>query len=219
MTPRQRDKVRSLVAESGAPIDAQTIAAALDVHVTTARFHLNNLVSEGSAVTVTLPPDGVGRPRVGYQVVIPPPIDDLLIMLITRIGTTPEAREELAAEVGRAWASKHLPVTVQPSDADRLPDPVVLAETILTRLGFRITEVLSAFGDHEITIGGCPLQELEADLPEVARGVVRGMLEAALSAGSATLGSSYAVTVQPDSRAGACELHLQLARVPATSHK
>lgn len=211
-TPRQRDRVRSLVAEAESPIDAQTVAAALDVHVTTARFHLNNLVDEGAAVAVVLPPDGVGRPRVGYRVVIAPPIDDLLVMLIARLGDTPEAREKLAAEVGHAWAAKHLPAEVTEG---ALPDPVVLAETILTRLGFRITGVVSAFGDHEITLCGCPLQTIEAELPEVARGVVRGILEEALVSGSAALSSSYAVAVRPDSASGACELRLSLARTSA----
>ncbi|MFZ2512603.1 MAG: hypothetical protein WAW85_16100, partial [Gordonia sp. (in: high G+C Gram-positive bacteria)] len=209
MTPRQRDRVRSLVAESEAPIDAQTIASTLDIHVTTARFHLNNLVAEGSAVTIALPPDGVGRPRVGYRVVVAPPIDDLVVMLIMRLGETPEAREALSVDVGRAWAAKHLPVESWKDDAAGSPDPLVIAETILTRLGFRITGVLSAFGDHEITLGGCPMQELEADLPEVARGVVRGILEEALATGAPQLSSRFAVTVTPDARAGACELHLQ----------
>lgn len=228
-SPRQRDRVRTLVAEADAPIDAQTVASRLDIHVTTARFHLNNLVDEGSAVTVTLPPDGVGRPRVGYRVVVAPPIDDLTIMLIRRLGDTPEAREAIAREIGREWAAKHLPMgsaneqsgpsSPEPRDDEPvdLPDPLVVAETILTRLGFRITGVLSAFGNHEITLGGCPLQELEAELPEVARGVVGGILEEALMASSPVLGSTFGVTVTPDPHAGACELHLYLSRKPAVS--
>ncbi|GAA3970028.1 hypothetical protein [Gordonia caeni] len=213
MTPRQRDRVRSLVAEAAEPIDAHTIAAHLEVHVTTARFHLNNLVDEGAAVAVVLPPDGVGRPRIGYRIVVPPPIGDLVVMLIARLGETPEAREALAAEVGRAWAAKHLP----PGDLDEaIPDPVVLTETILTRLGFRITGVVSAFGDHEVTLCGCPLQDLEAELPEVACGVVRGILEAALDEGSADLSAHYGVTVRPDS-GGACELRLSLAELSPAS--
>ncbi|MFC0314317.1 hypothetical protein ACFQNE_12970 [Gordonia phosphorivorans] len=214
MSPRQRDRVRSLIADADTPIDAQTVAAALSVHVTTARFHLNNLVEEGSAVAVGLPPVGVGRPRVGYRLVVAPPIDDLMLMLIARLGATPEEREELAAEVGHAWAAKHLPTTDLGPDV--LPDPVVLAETILTRLGFRITDVVSAFGQHEISLCGCPLEELEKDLPEVARGVVRGLLEATLAAGSATLSSHYAVQVRP-APGGACELRLNLSQVAEAS--
>ena len=209
MSPRQRDRVRSLVAEADYPIDAQTVATALNIHVTTARFHLNNMVDEGAVVTVALPPEGVGRPKVGYRLVVAPPIDDLLIMLITRTGESPEAREVLAADVGRAWAAEHLPQ----ADID-VPDPVVLAETILTRLGFRILGVMRVFGDHEITLCGCPLQDLERDLPEVARGLVRGILEAALAAGSDALPTNYAVTVRPDPN-GACELRLSLTQSAA----
>ncbi|GAA4745350.1 hypothetical protein [Gordonia alkaliphila] len=210
MSPRQRDRVRSLVADSEAPIDAQTVAAELSVHVTTARFHLNNLVEEGSAIAINLPPIGVGRPRVGYRLVVAPPVDDLMLMLVARLGETPEQREELAAEVGRAWAAKHLPSVA--IDAELVPDPVVLAETILTRLGFRITDVVSAFGQHEITLCGCPLEKIEHELPEVARGVVRGLLETALTAGSPALAAQYAVAVRP-APGGKCELRLNLAQV------
>ena len=215
MTPRQRDRVRSLVAEAAEPIDAHTIAEHLGVHVTTARFHLNNLVDEGAAVAVPLPPDGVGRPRIGYRVVVPPPIGDLVVMLIARTGETAEAREELAAEVGRAWAAKHLP-SGDLDEAAAAPDPVVLAETILTRLGFRITGVVSAFGEHEVTLCGCPLQDLADDLPEVACGVVRGILEAALDTGATDLNAHYGVRVRPDSD-GACELRLSLAELSSAA--
>ncbi|MFT3661027.1 MAG: hypothetical protein QM809_06410 [Gordonia sp. (in: high G+C Gram-positive bacteria)] len=211
MSPRQRDRVRSLVAEAENPIDAHTVAAVLNIHVTTARFHLNNLVDEGAVAAVALPPDGVGRPKVGYRTVATPPIDDLLILLIARTGETPEARETLAADVGRAWAAGHPPAV----DVD-MPDPVVVAETVLTRLGFTVTGVVSAFGSHEITLCGCPLHDLERTLPEVARGLVRGILEGSLF-GSAILRSAYAVDVRPDPHAGACELRLSLAPAPADS--
>lgn len=215
MTPRQRDRVRTLVADAPAPIDAQTVAAALGVHVTTARFHLSNLVDEGAAVWIVLPSDGVGRPRVGYRIVVPPPIDDLLFMLIARVAPTPSEREVLAADVGRAWAAKHLPADIAHDDGPA--DPVVLAETILTRLGFKITGVLSTFGDHEISLCGCPLQDLEHELPEVASGVVRGILEEALRSGGQTLESAYSVSVVTDASQGACELRLSVTRVASAT--
>ena len=213
MSPRQRDRVRSLVTEAAEPIDAPTISELLNLHVTTVRFHLKNLVDEGAIVAVPLPPNGVGRPRLGYRVVMAPPIDELLVMMIAQAADTPEGREELAARAGSAWAAKHLPAPGPvPTTPTGLPDPVVLAETVLTRLGFKVTGVVSAFGDHEITLCGCPLQSLEKELPEVARGLVRGILTEALAAGSPALASSYAVGVRPDGQAGACELRLRLAR-------
>ncbi|NLG44968.1 hypothetical protein [Gordonia sp. (in: high G+C Gram-positive bacteria)] len=216
-TGRQRDRVRSLLAEADGPIDAQAVSAALGVHVTTARFHLNNLVDEGSAETVPLAPEGVGRPRVGYRIVVAPPIDELLLMLIAKMGSTPEVREHLAAEAGREWAARHGVAEADPQEM-LVPDPVVIVETILTRLGFRITDVMSAFGRHEINLCGCPLQHIGDELPEVARGVVRGIVEQALAAGYQRLGGAYSVTVRPDGREGDCELHLSLERAKASSH-
>jgi len=216
--PRQRDRVRTLVAEAAEPIDAQAVASALGVHVTTARFHLNNLVSEGAAETVTMAPEGVGRPRVGYRMVVAPPIDELFLMLIARIGATPEVREHLAAEAGREWAARHAAEAVTVAEEPGVPDPVVVVETILTRLGFRITDVMSAFGRHEIHLCGCPLQEISDELPEVARGVVRGIVEQSLAAALPLLGTAYTVTVAPDTAAGDCELQLGLTKVAASLH-
>ena len=48
-------------------------------------------------------------------------------------------------------------------------------------------------------------------LPEVARGVARGVIEQALAASSPALSSQYAVTVAPDPAGGDCEIVLRLA--------
>lgn len=228
MSVRQRDRVRAMLAEAGPPLDAQSVADALAIHVSTARFHLGNLVTEGAAETVALPPVGVGRPRVGYRIVHTPSIDDLTVLLIARMGSTPELREHLGAEAGREWAARHAVSPAAPGDLPAgtsakvpnpvaIPDPVVVVETILTRLGFRISGVVSAFGRHRIELCGCPLQSIAVELPEVARGVVRGIVEQALMANRLTLGDSYQVSVLPDCREGACELALSLTRIPATA--
>ena len=85
----------------------------------------------------------------------------------------------------------------------------------LTALGFRVSNVMSAFGTHELRICSCPLKDIGRHHPEVARGVARGVIEQTLASSSAALASQYLVDVVPDP-AGDCEITLRLSRVRAT---
>ncbi|GEE01309.1 transcriptional regulator [Gordonia spumicola] len=203
-TGRPRDRVRELLATSDTELDAHEVGRALDIHATTARFHLNNLVTEGAAITVQLPPEGVGRPRLAYTIAPPPAADELDRLLLMQLGPTPEAREAAAATAGRQWARLH----AAPAPQAALPDPVIAVETTLTRLGFRITDVLSEFGRHRITLCSCPLKHLASRAPEVARGAVRGAVDEALAAGA--LDDAYDAVVHPDPD-GDCTLILVLS--------
>ncbi|NLG45208.1 hypothetical protein [Gordonia sp. (in: high G+C Gram-positive bacteria)] len=213
MPVRSRDRARALLADSAEGLDAHQVAEALDVHVTTARFHLNNLVDEGAAISETLRPDGVGRPRVLYRLVPAPPSDELLHLLLRQLGGTEAEREQLASLAGRAWAQSHAGPAATFDDGS-VPDPVVVIETLLTRLGFRITDVVSAFGSHRVLLCSCPLQTIAARNPEIAHGVVRGAIAYALGQASQALDGAYAIDVSPDP-AGACELRLALTPVRA----
>lgn len=218
MPVRSRDRVRAIVAGAANGLDAHQVAEALDIHVTTARFHLNNLVEAGAIVAETLQPGGVGRPRVLYRAAPAPPSDELLFLLLRELGGTESEREAAAATAGRAWARTHAQPTVpDASDADAatsLPDPVTVITTALAALGFRVTETVSAFGSHRVSICSCPLQSIAGRNPEIAHGVVRGAVEYALESASPVLDGSYAVDVSPDP-AGDCELVLNLSGVRA----
>ncbi|MCH5644009.1 transcriptional regulator [Gordonia sp. ABSL49_1] len=213
----QRDKVLAILADRGAPVDAREVADALDIHVTTARFHLNKLVSDDAASTVELRSTTAGRPRIGYRAVSAPPVDDLIGHLLAQLGSTSAAREHAAADAGRVWADVNaLSRLNPPSHADvALPDPITVAVETLTALGFRVSIVMSAFGTHELRICSCPLKDIGRHHPEVARGVARGVIEQTLASSSAALASQYLVDVVPDP-AGDCEITLRLSRVRAT---
>lgn len=211
MPVRSRDRARALLADAPDGLDAHQVAAALDVHVTTARFHLNNLVDEGSAVSDTLRPGGVGRPRVRYRSVPAPPADELLHLLLRQLGGTEAERERSAALAGRAWArTRQLhPAPVEPCTAVSLPDPVTAVAAALTDLGFQVTDAVSAFGEHRLRVCSCPLRSIAARNPEIAHGVVRGAVDHTLEQASPLLGDSYAVDVSPHPD-GDCELVLNL---------
>lgn len=206
ITAKPRERVRALLAESSNGLDAHEVGAALDIHATTARFHLNNLVTEGAAITEQLAPEGVGRPRVAYRIAPPPAADELGGLLLRRLGPTDSAREEAAAGAGREWARLH----AAPAQQTLLPDPVIAVEATLTRLGFQVTKAESEFGRHRITVCSCPLAHLAGPVPEVARGVVRGVVEECLTTASPVLGRTYQVAVEPAAD-GDCSLTLLLS--------
>ena len=208
MPVRSRDRARALLADNPDGLDAHQVAEALDIHVTTARFHLNNLVDEGSAVSETLSPDGVGRPRVLYRTPPAPPADELLHLLLRHLGATEAEREQVASIAGRAWAQAHTDRPASTATID-VPDPVTVVATALTALGFRLTDAVSAFGEHRLRVCSCPLQSIAARHPEVVHGVVRGAVDYALEQASPVLDGTYAVDVSPDPD-GDCELMLNL---------
>lgn len=209
METAARDRVLELVRTNG-PLSAPEVAEALELHVTTARFHLGNLVEAGQLETAAEARRTVGRPRVTYSARPVAPVDELMGLLLTRLGPTPEARELAAADAGRLWAAPRAGAT----PPDSLPDPVSVAAAVLRRLGFEISGSTSAFGVHDLQICSCPLQGLAASVPEVARGVVRGAVEQALALASPTLASQYAVRATPDPH-GDCAISVRLAPVPS----
>ncbi|MCF8588584.1 hypothetical protein [Gordonia liuliyuniae] len=186
---RQRDRVREVLEGSDVGLDATEVGAALGVHVTSARFHLNNLVTDGVAVTEQLAPEGVGRPRLAYRIAPPAAADSLNDLLLMQLGTTARAREDAAAAGGREWVRRHASQSAQTA----LPDPVIAVQAALGDLGLRITDVASDLHAHHVTICSCPLADITGALPEIARGTVRGVAEEALDAIAETFGVGYLV--------------------------
>lgn len=201
-----------LLRESSGHLDAHTLAAALDLHVTTIRFHLTGLEEEGLVRTRQLPAEGVGRPRLGYLAVKEPSYTDLVALLAARIGGTAAEREAKAFEVGSDWAGT-LTAATESADGDPArteSDAGSLIISALGRLGFRTQTATSAFGTHTLTLCTCPLVETARTNPEVVRGIQRGLIQRILDDQVDTLGKSYSVDVLPDPDDGNCLVRLIL---------
>src|SRR5262245_40685923 len=91
---QQRQNVLAVLQRAPAPVDAQHIADALRIHITTARFHLTTLEGQG----VIRRRDGskpgrAGRPRLTYE--IAPKLDyaDIVALFAAHLGGTPAERE------------------------------------------------------------------------------------------------------------------------------
>lgn len=210
---RQRDHVLATVEAAAEPVDATHVAAALDIHVSTARFHLNNLIDTGMVKAVALPATSVGRPRTGYAPTVAMPDVRLIALLVENLGADRAQRTAAAVDIGRRWAE---PITDGPIlHAPRcgLADPVPVAEALLSRLGFVVRSATSAFGEHELAICSCPLRDITRADPAVSRAIVEGALQESLDALPALIGR-YAATAAPDPAGIDCTILLRLTPAP-----
>lgn len=213
MSGDPRTTVLGVLRVADTPVTAAEMAQQLGVHVTTARFHLRNLVADGKAATVQLRSESAGRPRTGYVAVNELAVDDLLSILLGHLGSSATEREQTGALAGRQWAAQVLAGS-PPSDPAAVPDPATVTADALRLLGFKVSNVLSAFGTHEITMCSCPLRQVGTSHPEIARGIARGAVEYAIEASSPALAGHYGVHVVP-APDGDCEITLRLARAAA----
>ncbi|WP_232512575.1 helix-turn-helix transcriptional regulator [Rhodococcus pyridinivorans] len=203
---KQRERILGLLRESSGPVDAHHLAATLDLHVTTVRFHLAGLGEEGLVRTLQLPIERVGRPRLGYVAVKEPSYTDLVALLAARIGGTPTEREDKAFEVGSDWAGM-LALALAPAPT---VDAGTLVIDALQQLGFETQSATNAFGTHSLTLCTCPLAEIARTNPEVVRGIQRGLIQRVLDDHADLLRSRYAVDVRPDPQDGNCLVQLVL---------
>lgn len=150
---------------SPAPLDAQSLAAELGLHVTTARFHLDQL----ERVSLVRRQSGVqqrrGRPSVLYTPTGEPRDDDartaFIDVLVDALGDRPDG-PAVSAEAGRRWA-----------DSINLPGHDRRAVTdLLERLGFEP----DPDGDT-IRLRSCPFRDPARAHPEIVCSVHRGLLE------------------------------------------
>ncbi len=202
---QQRQRVLELMRAADNPVDARQIAEALQIHVTTARFHLSTLegqgvIRRGGAASGA---GRVGRPRLTYE--IAPRLDyaDIVALFAAHLGGSPEEREERALRIGADLA--HRVRVARRRGETSIADLVVAT---LGELGFQVRSVLTSFGEVSVEICTCPLAEVAVDSPEVVRGIQQGMIQEVIDLNAEVIGSRYTAAVRPDARHGSCEVNL-----------
>lgn len=195
-------------------LSAQELAGVVGLHLTTVRFHLDQMVAAGLLAAAQARPAGAGRPRKLYAVPgVPPeaPTDPDAIqahaVLSEIVGRAvdesddpalSEVRPTLLEASGRAWARDHVDRL-----ANRVNDrtPATTPGAWLGKIGAVLDllvgwghspEVRTAAGAREVDIllRDCPFLALAKDQPQTVCGVHRGLLRGALDAlgeGSAEL--------------------------------
>jgi len=172
---------------------AAELAAYLDLHVTTVRFHLDQLVAGGYLVTAFERSTKVGRPRKLYAA---PAVDEsdaaeaqrhfqVLAALLAQNWPTGEAEAISAEEAGRRWAMAH-------ADPDRAGQPpAATAGRWLAKVGDMVDqlehwgytpELSTSHGGRTVTIAlhNCPFLALARQRPDVVCGVHHGLIHGAL---------------------------------------
>lgn len=173
-------------------LTAADLAAELGLHVTTARFHLDQLV-QSQLVDASFVRAGVGRPRKLYRIRarrMPEPQGDETLRALTELlagAWRPGEDAPLTPEeAGEQWALAH---------ADQLPEseraPATTAGAWLGKVG-RTVDLLQQWGyvpevrtedggrTAELTLYDCPFLSLAQAHPDVVCGVHRGLLKGAL---------------------------------------
>lgn len=164
-SPRRR-QVLDTLRESTAPLDAATVAARLALHVTTARFHLDQLVAAGIAQRRTGAERRRGRPRMLYSPAGPVRDEDSREQLIRVLADALASQDDHAAaavRAGRRWAA----------DLDPIGDATVTSlVAVLNRLGFDPEPQ-----DSEILLRSCPFRDAAREHPDVVCAAHRGLVE------------------------------------------
>lgn len=203
---QQRQRVLGLLRTVAAPVDAHHIADALQIHVTTVRFHLSTLEGQGYIRRGDgIRNRGAGRPRLTYEVA--PRLDyaDIVSLFAAHLGGTVEERETRALRIGADLAHRvHL---ARPRAESSISDLVVVT---LNELGFKVSSVLTSFGEITVVICTCPLAEVAASAPEVVRGIQQGLIQEVVDLNVEAIGERYQVSVAPDPHGGSCAVSLVL---------
>jgi len=181
-----RRAVLDALRRSATPLDAQTIAAGLELHVTTVRFHLEQL----EAVRLVHRSHGAdgrrGRPRIRYVATAAPaapaaPAEDgreqLIDALAGALADGDDGGRSRSVAAGRTWADAIVADAAGDDGIDH--DEVATLVRVLDGLGFD-----PARGDSdEIRLRACPFRDAARNHPQVVCSVHLGLVERVLAQG------------------------------------
>ena len=211
--PRRR--LLALLRGADHPLGAQELAELTGQHVTTVRFHLDVLTKDSLVRQLQQPPQGRGRPRIGYTAVQRSVgYQELAQVLAERLGSDPRRRLDASVTAGRAWGAK---VDDCEREIETLNDAREVATALSAELGFAPEQVGPAPPDDETTtirFTACPLRELARTHSEVVCGVHLGMLREVLdrSGKPGAINASLHPFVEPELCLARLSTNVQSAR-------
>ena len=174
---------------------AAELAAYLGLHVTTVRFHLDQLVAGGFLVTAFERSTRVGRPRKLYAA--PPPLPaeshqdlsrhfEVLAGLLATSWPTDGRAPATPQEAGRRWATDHADPATATTESAKTPGRwLAKVGDMVDQLDeWGYTPALStSHGGRTVTIElhNCPFLALARIRPDVVCGVHHGLITGALA--------------------------------------
>lgn len=164
-----RRQVLDAVRSAAQPLDASAVADRLGLHVTTARFHLDQLVAAGLVQRLVGADKRPGRPRLLYATAGPIRDDDAREQLIEVLAAALAREADPGADAlgaGRRWGETF----ARPDPEDPLPALVDVFE----RLGFDPETDAAA---DSIRLRACPFRAAAREHPDVVCSVHRGLIQ------------------------------------------
>jgi predicted ArsR family transcriptional regulator len=186
--------------------DAHQLAAAMGLHVTTVRFHLQILERAGLAESRPDPRGRAGRPRTLHAATSDADphrdlrrkvaaYEELEATLAAHLGDSLEHRAERAEQAGASWSGRLAPHQQQATDAT---DATARVHELCHHLGFD-PETVSDRDGWQIFLRACPFRAVARTHPEVVCGVHRGLIRGTLAeAGVPGLMAELAPFVEPE---------------------
>ena len=188
-----RAAMLELLRAAPGPLTAQQMAAELGVHHTAVRQHCEVLAEAGLVVGETFPPQGRGRPRMGYRLV-----------------ETPDPYKWLATLLAESVREGRSPIETGRLHGERAtPSPEGPAETIRAeaeRLGFRPDVRRGRGGRVELVLQECPFADVADADPATVCALHRGLAEGVASVCGGIEVESLKIA---DPHAGGCRLVLR----------
>jgi len=181
LAARSRRRLLDVLRAASRPLDARDLAAAVGLHVTTARTHLRMLETAGLVVRTRPPPAGPGRPRQLYALAAADRHLDghreLAELLAGELASDGDGGRRRAEATGRRWAEREVP------DGRPLAweDAVSGIGDLFGRLGFGPRRVDADPARYRVALERCPFRDVARAHPEVVCTVHLGLLRGVLS--------------------------------------
>jgi predicted ArsR family transcriptional regulator len=191
----RRAEVLSLLRQADQPLSVLQVAEAMDLHVNTARFHLDGLVGEGLAERTAEPRETPGRPRILYASEGPSPGPrsyELLAEMLTGLVASLDDAGPATAELGKAWG-RHLVERAAPSERVDTHEAVVRLHRVLDAVGFRSEDRATDDG-IEVRLRHCPFLEVAQKHTDIVCAIHLGLMQGALEELSAPV---KAISLEP----------------------
>jgi Predicted transcriptional regulator len=198
LASRTRRDVLELIAASAQPLGASEIAEHINLHITTVRFHLDQL-ENAHLIRREIEREGRrGRPRVVYRgssAAHQSTVHRQLIeVLAGALAADADGGRARAVHAGVQWADTLLSAHATPPTGNGI-EPLM---NVLGEVGFE-PELDMAHDDRVIQLMACPFREAALDHPSVVCSVHRGLIQGTLGKmGHDTGEASLHPFVQPE---------------------
>jgi predicted ArsR family transcriptional regulator len=193
-----RRRLVEVLRSAPGPRDAEELAAAVGLHVTTVRHHLRTLVRAGLVRRAVERAGRPGRPRLRYTAtadsVAPEGYRELAAVLSAAFAEDPDGGRHRAEEAGQRWADRYVPAAVDAS----AEEVIGAVQRSFDLLGFAPRHRPVGAG-YRFLLDACPFRDVARAHPEVVCSVHLGLLRGALRRlGCAAAESELRPFVEPE---------------------